>query len=397
MTSFLPDRRTLVVGFGITLGNTAQSAIPWIVGGLVESAHLDIQQASLMVTTEVLTMGCVMLGASAFVHRLPKKAVLILATILAIAAQITSIYVTHLGTLAMVRAVSGLGFGLVYSLASAIGAGAEAPQRTYGAAGTIALLLGVLINPMLGYGMQTYGAAGVFGGIVILALVLAIPLFLISFKPFQTSPRIMDAIGANPAKSVDRLDLISAAGVVLTMALMSAAVSGLYVFLERIARSVGLEGAALGAGMSVVSLIGASGGVIAIFVSKRLGNVLPLMIGLPLVGVIILGLTSAKTQPQFWAVFSALTLMFWFLYPFIFGLAARVDPKGRVASATGSGKILLASAGTALAGFLGANYGIQSYGYASIVICLAAVAMAVWVVARLREPRPACVSPSEAV
>jgi len=316
--------------------------------------------------------------------------------LLAIAAQIASIYVTELGALALVRAVSGAAFGLVYSLASAIGAGAEAPQRTYGAAGTIALLLGVLINPMLGYGMQTYGAAGVFGGIVILAVVLAVPLFLISFKSFQTSPTAVGAVVAEQVKPKDRLDLLSVAGVVLTMALMSAAVSGLYVFLERIARSVGLEGTALGAGMSVVSLIGASGGVIAIYVSRRVGNVLPLVIGLPLVGVIILSITAAKAQPQFWGAFSALTLMFWFLYPFIFGLAARVDPKGRVASATGSGKILLASGGTALAGFLGANYGIQSYGYAAIGICLLSAAIAAWVIVRLQGPRAVCVSPSEA-
>jgi len=135
--------------------------------------------------------------------------------------------------------------------------------------------------------------------------------------------------------------------------------------------------------------------VIAIFVSKRVGNVLPLLIGLPLVGVIILGIATAKNQPQFWSVFSALTVMFWFLHPFIFGLAARVDPKGRVASATGSGKILLASGGTALAGFLGANYGMQSYGYAAIVICLLSAVMAAWVVARLREHRTACISSPE--
>jgi predicted MFS family arabinose efflux permease len=389
IASFMPDRRTWVVGFGITLGNTAQSGIPWIVGSLVESAHLDIQQASLMVTVEVLTMGCVMLGASAFVHRLPKKAVLILATLLAIAAQIASIYVTQLGALAVVRALSGVGFGLVYSLASAIGAGAESPQRTYSAAGTIVLLLGVLINPMLGYGMQTFGAPGVFGGIIVLAVVLAVPLFLISFKAFQTSPVTAAGIVTEQAKPADRLDMLAAAGVVLTMALMSAAVSGLYVFLERIASSVGLRGTALGAGMSVVSLIGASGGVIAIFVSKRVGNVLPLLIGLPLMGVIMLGLTMVKAQIPFWMLFSALTVMFWFLYPFIFGLGAQVDPKGRVASATGSGKILLASAGTALAGFLGANYGIQSYGYATIGICLLSAMAAAWVIARLKEPRTA--------
>jgi len=224
-----------------------------------------------------------------------------------------------------------------------------------------------------------------------------VPLFLISFKSFETSPTAAGVIAADRAEPTDRLDMFSAGGVVLTMALMSAAVSGLYVFLERIAHSVGLEGTALGAGMSVVSLIGASGGVIAIFVSKRVGNVLPLLIGLPLVGFIILGMATAKSQPQFWSVFSSLTVMFWFLYPFIFGLAARVDPKGRVASATGSGKILLASGGTALAGFLGANYGMQSYGYAAIGICVLSAAMAAWVVTRLREPRGSCLASSSRV
>jgi predicted MFS family arabinose efflux permease len=382
----LPDRQTLVVGFGITLGNTAQGAIPWIVGGLVESERYNIHQASLMITSEVLTMGIVMLTASTFVHILPKKLVFIGAIALAISAQVASCSVSDVGLLAFVRAASGVGYGFIYSIASAIGASSKAPARTYAAAGTIALLLGTMINPMLGFGLQHYGARGVFGGIVVLSVVLAAPLLFMRFenkqdprKPSETKPRKLTL------PSWDGPVVLAAAGVVTTMALMSASVSGLYIFIEQIAKSVGLTATSLGAGMSVVSLLGASGGVWANVASKRLGNTTPLLAGLPVIGLLVLSMTLIVTKAQFWAAFVGITIMFWFLYPFIFGLAAAVDPKGRVASATGSGKILLASGGTALAGYLGGTRGLAAYGMAALGACLLSMLVASAVVLLLKR------------
>jgi predicted MFS family arabinose efflux permease len=389
LTLRVPDRRTLVVGLGITLGNTAQSAIPWIVGGLTDSEHLDLHQASLMVTSEVSAMGVTMLIASTVVHKMPRKLVFFVAAALAIAAQIASVGVKDPALLAMVRAASGVGFGLIYSIASAIGAGARAPARTYATAGTIALLLGVLIHPMLGYGLQHYGAEGVFGGIVILASVLSIPLLVLRFDRAEAAPTESAAVSGASETRWNGSTMLAAAGVVLTMALMSAAVSGLYVLLERIAKSVGLGGTALGAGMSVVSLLGASGGVWANLLSKKFGNARPLLIGLPLIGALLLGMTVVAAKFEFWAAFVGITIMFWFLYPFIFGLAAAVDPKGRVASATGSGKILLASGGTALAGYLGGTWGAAAYGVAALTICTLAMLVAAGVLRLLKTHRGA--------
>jgi predicted MFS family arabinose efflux permease len=382
----LPDRQTLVVGFGITLGNTAQGAIPWIVGGLVASGRYNLHQASLMITSEVLAMGVVMLTASTFVHILPKKLVFIGAIALAILAQLVSCNVSDIWLLAAVRAASGAGFGFIYSIASAIGATSKAPARTYAAAGTIALLLGTMINPMLGYGLQHYGARGVFGGIVALSVVLAAPLLFMRFedgravrKPLQTKSRKLTL------PSLNGQVVLAAAGVVTTMALMSASVSGLYIFIQQIAQSVGLSATSLGAGMSVVSLLGASGGVWANLASKRFGNTTPLLLGLPVIGLLVLSMTLVVTQAQFWAAFVGITIAFWFLYPFIFGLAALVDPKGRVASATGSGKILLASGGTALAGYLGGTSGLAAYGFAALGICLLSTLVASGVVLLLKR------------
>ena len=74
------DRRTWVVGFGITLGNVAQSAVPWIVGGLMRSEGYEINRAGLMITAEVMAMGVLMLVTARFVHKMPRRAALFVLT-----------------------------------------------------------------------------------------------------------------------------------------------------------------------------------------------------------------------------------------------------------------------------------------------------------------------------
>jgi predicted MFS family arabinose efflux permease len=388
MALLLHDRRTWVVGFGITLGNVAQSAVPWIVGGLHESAGLDIEQASLMTTAEMLTMGTVMFAMSTIVHRLPQKRVLVCAIVVCGLAQAVTLFAPAFWPLALARAASGVGFGIVYSLASAIGAGSDTPERTFGTAGTITLLLGTLINPLLGYGLQQYGYRGVFGGIILLALLLAIPLSLIPFRGFEIK-RHDAATGAlgRGEPNAGAINRIAATGIMLTMALMAAAVTGIFIFVEQIAHRVGLEGAALGAGMSVVSLIGAAGGVLANLVSKFVGSTAPLLLGLPCMGLVIMGMTLVGTATEFWLVFTALVLLFWFLYPFVFGLASLVDPRGRIASGTASAKILFSAGGTALAGWMAANFGLRSYGYAAVGICTASALLALLVIVNLQHVR----------
>jgi DHA1 family inner membrane transport protein len=365
------DRRTWVVGFGITLGNVAQSAVPWIVGGLMRSEGYEINRAGLMITAEVMTMGVLMLVTARFVHKIPRRAALFSGVGLAVAAQIASCFVHDFGTLALIRAVSGLGFGLVYAVASAIGAGATAPPKTFAAAGIIVLLLGTLINPALGYGLEHRGAEGVFLGVAALCCVMVVPLAALTARPLDDS-----RAGRHEYPALDQTRVVAAAGNVLTMALMSAAVCGLYVFLEGIAHRSGISPTTLGGGMSAVSLLGASGGLLAMVLSRRFGEIRPLVTGMPVMGALLLMMTRVWTPWAFWLIFVGITATYWCLYPFIFGLAGRIDPGGRAAAATGSGKILLASGGAALAGFLGRAYGVEAYGFAALAICLCATASA---------------------
>lgn len=51
------DRVTRIVGITTTLGMASRSAVSWIVDALIKSAGMNIQDASLMATVELVTMG----------------------------------------------------------------------------------------------------------------------------------------------------------------------------------------------------------------------------------------------------------------------------------------------------------------------------------------------------
>ncbi len=383
LSTYWPDRVTWLVGLGTTLGLASQSATPWIVGALIDSAGLDVQQATLMSTAEMAAMGLVMVGLSPFIHRLPHKALTLSGAALALAAQALSAAAEGVWALAFWRVLSGVGFGVIYSTASAAGAAAASPARAYAAAGVISLLLGTLLNPALGFGSERFGHGGVFAGLSAYALALSLPLLAMPFRTerAKASPPT-DAPGAHGP--VRALSILAVMGV---MGLFAIATNGVFVFVERVGAGVGLRGAELGSGMSVVSLIGAVGGVAAARIGTGRGVAAPLAFGLIAIGAVSFAFLVSGSPWAFWISFSLWVALYWFVYPYIFDLAVRVDPRGRVASATGSALILFGAAGSALAGAVSQRYGMQSFAILAFAGCSAA-ALAGIAVARLLRPVP---------
>lgn len=375
-TGWWPDRVTWIVGLGSTAALAGQSASPWIVSGLIKSAGLPIEQAGLMVTAEMLAMGLVMLLVSPIVHRLPGKPTAFFAVIAIVAAQVWSTYAVGLVPLAASRVLAGIGFGVLFALASAMGARSAAPERTYAAAAVIALLIGTTINPALGFALENYGHSGVFLGVAVYSLVIALPLLVLRFpEPMRRSD-----VAVAVSVPVSRL---SAAGVMAVMALLAVAVNGIFVFLTNIAGDVGLSGTKLGSGMAVVSFVSALGGVLAGRIGNRFGTLAPLAFGLSAMGLTLLAMTHLPNAIVFWPVFTALVTAYWFLWPYIFGLAVTVDPAGRVSAATGSAKILAGGLGSGIAGFVVSWAGLAAFGWLALALCVGALAIAVWVVRRM--------------
>lgn len=395
-----PSRMVWIVGLGSTLGLVSQTAGFWIVGAFVSSHRLDIQQASLLSTAEMVAIGAVTLALAPVIHRLPHKKAMIGAVLLALVAQLLTAMLPSFGALIAARVVSGIAFGVIYSVATALGAAAEDPQRAYAAAGWISLGTGSLWNPAVGYATEHFGVQGVLGAMSLYCVLLALPMLFMSFAV----PRPVPSGGADPSL-VDKAPLraLPIGGVMLIMALFALMTNGIYIFIEQVAERVGQTGTLFGARLTVSSLVSAAGVAVLSWAVQRArlslhtGASGPVARAMPLaLSMLAIGASSwaFMVSPSAWQMYAWLTLwciVYWAAYSLIMELAAIADPRGRVASVAGSMLILLGGAGSALAGYTAKHFGMERFGIVALLGCAAGAACG-FIVSRLLGTPPKIVS-----
>lgn len=375
-----PDPVTWVVGLGSTAALAGQSGSPWMVNALTASIHYSPKHAGLMVTAEMIAMGLVMILVAPIIYRLPAKRVAMAALSVIVIGELVSAGIEGLGPMTLVRVSTGAAFGLLFALVSAFGARSSEPARTFATAGVIALLVGTTINPLLGFGLVNYGHAGVFVGIAAFAGIVGGALIFVRFPAGK-------AVVERSVNDTAPFSLLAASGVMTVMALLAIATNGVFVFLTTVAAGVGLQGTQLGTGMAVVSLVSALGGVVAARLGNSVGVLPPLVVGLAGMGASLFGLTVVATPVQFWIAFTSLVSIFWFLWPYIFGLAVVVDGKGRVAAATGSAKILAGGLGSGISGYVVEGFGLPTFGAVAAGLCFIAIIIALLTERVMRAPR----------
>lgn len=371
-----PARLTWAVGLGTAVGYANTSATSWINSALIKDRGLSIENAGFAVSVELLTMGMVMILLSPAIVRLPRKPLFVAALFAMVATQAVSLVAPGYVGLLLSRAASGVCFGVLYTIAIANGATSSTPQRTFAGAAAIALFVGTLFNPLMGYGADLGGLGGSLAALVCYCLILSVPLL------FMKTPSASLPLAEAPMTK-RKLDLLAAVLVLAVMGVMTVASNGTLLFTVEIARQVGLEGATLGSGLAVVSLLSAGGGIAGSKIGTRFGTLAPLIIGLIALGLLLFGFTLVQTQMQFWIGITAIVALFWFLSPYVFGLAVQVDPDGRIAAMTGSAKILCSAFGAAGASIIAGRFGLPMVGLVSLILCGITIGIAIILVRHL--------------
>jgi len=378
--SRLPDRTTWTVSLGVALGLGCGGVGPWIVGALVGTGRFDLVNASLMVTIEQMTMGAMMLVLAPALHRLPRKPLLIAGVLLLLIAQGGSYGVNALVGMALARTLSGAGSALIYSVSTAMGAATRDPDRTFAAAQGMTQLAAIILNPMLGVGAELPGHKGVFLVLGAFSLLIGLPFLWLAREapipaPTATRPTERAALALPPL-----------VGVLAVMTLFSLATGGAWNFMERVAASVGLGGTRLGTGLIASSVIGVLGSLLANRLGTTRGRAIPLCGGLVLLGLTTLWFMTPGSPQQFWLAVSLWAFLLTFTTPYVFGLAAALDPSGRVVAATGTAYIIVSAAGVYLGAFIVAHAGLRLFGLLALLVLAVTAALAAGVNRMIGSP-----------
>ncbi|MBW2692995.1 MAG: hypothetical protein JRE57_10205, partial [Deltaproteobacteria bacterium] len=139
------------------------------------------------------------------------------------------------------------------------------------------------------------------------------------------------------------------------------------VFLEQFGLRTGLEEIRIGQILGVTAFLGLSGGALAAWMGNRFGNLRPIVVGI-VFNVVFASALALGTIPILFAMsYFGWNMAYYFLVPYMLGVLAQMDDRGRWAVAADAVWWLGAAPGAAVGGIM-----VEKGGYTALA-CLAPV------------------------
>ena len=314
----------------IALGGVSIYILPVLAGAIVDGYGVTDAFVGYVMAVQLGGIAVVSLGLAPVVHKVPRRTCAFIGIAAVIAGNALSATAGSVELLIVARAIVGLGEGTLLTLVNGIAARTARPQQTFTVLILTKAAFAILVFLALPPVVAAYGAKGTFGLVSVVAFVMLPALWALPTRPST----------AAVAAELNRTATQGGAGwgwygglVLVAWLLFQVGQNGLWTYVERIAVRIGLGLDTVTIVMIAAALTGVGAPIVAGLLGRRLGLFIP-----------IIGATLLSAIGSFWFVHvgaawdyaSAAVLMtvaLFFAYPFMLGLAAELDPKGRLAAA----------------------------------------------------------------
>ncbi|HVW68122.1 MAG TPA: hypothetical protein VHB68_04065 [Steroidobacteraceae bacterium] len=342
---------------GSGLAHFPTSTMPFQIGALVDGAGLSAAAAGVFGFCQVGALAAAMILIAPWLDRTAPMRVALIGGLTATLANL-ALYASHTPALLMLAGVlAGSGYGVVFAATVAAAAATREPDRVYAIGNGGALLMIVALLSALPALTPLLGALGIFPALSGLAL-LCLPFFA-GFGGGRCTQDIRLAAWRTPG----------APGLLFAWTAFSLGTGALYAFSERIGRGLHLQATQIALVLSSGVLIGVLGTGAAVLLGGRLRRA-ALIVGMCGSGTacLLLGVSWS------WGSFATGVALYWifymFLYSYLFGTAAVLDPSGRVGTLGGGLERLAYAVGSGLGGALAEHAGYPATGYLGFAGCL---------------------------
>ena len=281
--------------------------------------------------------------------------------LLLIIVNLISAYTDSFEVVRVTRMVAGFAGGLLSAAGTASAASSKSPQRVFAIIGLSWGLIAAIQLAVLPYLTVPYGTEGGYYGMAA-ATVLCLPLLIWLNPPrlhekekekavleqnLSFFGRITERLGVRDAPNA-RFAIMAMLGLFIYEVGQGAT----QVFLEQFGLRTGMDEISIGQVLAIAATLGLSGGALAAWMGTRFGNLKPIVIGIGL-GAVFASSLVLGTLPALFAVsYLGWNMAYYFLLPFMLGILAQMDDRGRWAVSADAVWWLGAAPGAAVGGLL---------------------------------------------
>lgn len=341
--------------------------MPLLLGPVATTYATGEAIAGLVMAMQLGAFAVAAIGLSPWLATLSPRRGAALAIAMIVCGDLLSAAQPEVWSLVVGRILAGLGEGIAAAVATAMIARTVDPDRAFARVFIAVVLMSLAFFLLLPDVMAGQDARWLFLCMAALP-VLALPAVAMLADTVELTQR--SAPAARAALSLRAAFLCAA------IALFSVSANAYWVYLERIATSIGMTPTAYGRAFAIGSVCALVGPVAAERLGTRAGRLPPLVFACTLLGGG--GWLATHAATPFALVFgitvSSAALLFGM--PYLLGLAAEVDPTGRVAGASRGFNNIGSALAPALAGaVLGLTGAYTSIGWTSAVAAAASLAL----------------------
>jgi predicted MFS family arabinose efflux permease len=295
---------------------------PILGGAFIDQLGLPLNAIGAIFAAELIAMAvacgtCALLMASVDRRRFALTALLML-----VLGNLASAQLHSQGLLLICRMICGASGGAVMAVVYATGALRTSKDSTFAVINIGNLLWGMLLVSSMPVILKSYGVAGAFY-LLAIASALAIAGCWRVPRNYPEAHRV--ASGAIRPFGLTSILLL------MLFALLFFGHSALWVYQERIGKSIGLEPQQIGGILGGSILAGALGAALAGFIGRRLGLLFPQLLSFGTALLATLVMVYGDSPVAFAATACLIHMVWFFSLPYLLSMAAELDPTGRLA------------------------------------------------------------------
>lgn len=363
---------------------------PILGGALIDQLGLPLNAIGAIFAAELIAMAMACGVCALFMARVDRRRFALVALLILAAGNLASTQLHSQAWLVVFRIICGASGGAVMAVVYATAALRRSKDATFAVINIGNLLWGMLLVTSMPTLLQAFGVQGAFCLLAITSLLAALGCWKIP-RHYPDAHRI--AHGAAQPFGLTAVLLI------LLFALLFFGHSALWVYQERIGKSIGLEPQQIGAILGGSILAGALGAGLSGLLGRRLGLLFPQLLSFGTALLATLVMVYGDSTVAFAATACLIHMVWFFSLPYLLSMAAELDPSGRLAGLGNAAIFVGQGLGPFGAALVVGEGHFRAVGWLAASAYVAALIISCLVVARFRrgvKPRAPALSPQSA-